>query len=307
MTRVLLVALAAVACGARPAPTLRRVDAAEGSSSRAHAQRSRAVAGSVAPPRSLAAVRRLRGGDEGGPVAGLQRAFLSVPVVTRSWFSVVLGLAALAQAGIVSEEPVAVDAAAFSRFQIWRPFTAAAFLGGVGPQLLQKLYYGISFGKELERELGSAEFLRAAASSIAALTLVCHFLGWPHSADGLIMAVTLLACLQNPTRSVSMYGLNIPYQYLPLAQLAMSYLFTQAIPWVDIAGLFVGYSHYLWNDNLKPDAVLPNEAKVRSTCIYSSATYIYPSSHRSFYRSISLYRFISIYMYIYNIDLDVDI
>ena len=60
-----------------------------------------------------------------------------------------------------------------------------------------------------------------------------------------------------------MYGLNIPYQYLPLAQLALSYLFTQQIPWVDIGGLFVGYAHYMWNDNLKPDSALPNEAKKR--------------------------------------------
>jgi len=213
-------------------------------------------------PRSSAdSVRRLRGGDD-GPVAGLQRAYLGVPVATRSWLSAVLGLAALSQAGLVSEEALAVDAAAFSsRLQLWRPLTAAAFVGGVGPQLLQKLYYGISFGRELERELGTPEFLRASLSVVASLTLVCHVLGWPHSADGLIMAVTLLACLQNPARSVSMYGMAIPYQYLPLAQLAMSYLFTQQVPWVDIAGLFVGYVHYLLNDNLKPDEAVPTLLK----------------------------------------------
>ena len=126
-------------------------------------------------PRSSAdSVRRLRGGDD-GPVAGLQRAYLGVPVATRSWLSAVLGLAALSQAGLVSEEVLAVDAAAFSgRLQLWRPLTAAAFVGGVGPQLLQKLYYGISFGRELERELGTPEFLRASLSVVASLTLVCH-------------------------------------------------------------------------------------------------------------------------------------
>jgi hypothetical protein len=60
-----------------------------------------------------------------------------------------------------------------------------------------------------------------------------------------------------------MYGLSIPYRYLPLAQLAMSYIFTQQIPWVDIGGLFVGYAHYLWNDNLKPAEALPSEARER--------------------------------------------
>lgn len=203
--QVVLVALSAVACGARPSPRLGRAVAVEDVRGRADTQRTRTVAEAVAPPRAPSAVRRLRGGEEDGVLGGLMRAYLGVPLVTRSWFSVVLALAALSQAGLVSEELVAVDAAAFARrFQFWRPFTAAAFLGGVGPQLLQKLYYGISFGKELERELGSPEFLRAAASSIAALTLICHCLGWPHSADGLIMAVTLLACLQvRPAGAVS--------------------------------------------------------------------------------------------------------
>jgi hypothetical protein len=205
---VALVALSAAACCARPSPRLGRAAVDEDGRGRADAQRTRTVADAVSPPRALSAVKRLRGGEEDGVLGGLQRAYLGVPVVTRSWFSLVLALAALSQAGLVSEELVAVDAAAFARrFQLWRPFTAAAFLGGVGPQLLQKLYYGISFGKELERELGSPEFLRAAASCIAALTLLCHVLGWPHSADGLIMAVTLLACLQVRVDSSAHVGL----------------------------------------------------------------------------------------------------
>lgn len=33
------------------------------------------------------------------------------------------------------------------------------------------------------------------------------------------------------------------------------------MPWVDIAGLFVGYVHYLLNDNLKPDEAVPTLLK----------------------------------------------
>ena len=43
------------------------------------------------------------------------------------------------------------------------------------------------------------------------------------------------------------------YPLLPFAQLAMSYLFTQNVPYQDMAGLLVGYLHYFMNDNLKPD------------------------------------------------------
>ena len=49
----------------------------------------------------------------------------------------------------------------------------------------------------------------------------------------------MLCCQQNPDAQINMYGLKIPYQFLPLAQLVLSYMFTQQIPWPDIVGLFV--------------------------------------------------------------------
>ena len=55
---------------------------------------------------------------------------------------------------------------------------------------------------------------------------------------------------------MSLYMLTIPCSYFPFAQLCMSYLFTQQIPWIDILGALVGYLHYWMNDNMKPDAVI---------------------------------------------------
>ena len=37
----------------------------------------------------------------------------------------------------------------------------------------------------------------------------------------------------------------------------MSYVFQQQVPFTDIAGLLVGYAHYHFNDNLKPDSAVP--------------------------------------------------
>lgn len=231
----LLPAIAAIAAGASapvgaiaPAPRRPRhfAETAPAADARLRARRGGALV-------------RLRGGGE-GPVEAARRAYVGVPLVTRSWLSLVLALAALSQAGIVKEEFLAVDAAAIAKgWQWWRPLTAAAFIGGVGPQLLQKGYYLVSFGADLERQLKLGEFLRVVVSCVAVLTLLAHMLGWPFVADGIIMAVTVLTCLQNPDQQISMYGLRIPYQYLPYAQLAMSYMFTQQIPFQDIVGLFV--------------------------------------------------------------------
>ena len=115
------------------------------------------------------------------------------------------------------------------------------------------------------------------ASLAAALTFLFHVLGWQFTADGMIMGITVLCAQQMPDAQISLYGINIPYAaahfsaqfcaqcssarttlyryaYLPFAQLVMSYVFQQQVPFTDIAGLLVGYAHYHFNDNLKPDS-----------------------------------------------------
>lgn len=181
---------------------------------------------------------------------------MGVPLVTRSWLTLILIFAGLNQVGFVPPEALALDAQAFAKGQFWRPLTAASFLGGLGAQLLQKCYYLIQFGCGLERTLGSGEYLRVLASSTALLCIICNVLGWQFVGDGLVMAITVLTCQQTPDAQVNMYGLNIPSSYLPFAQLCMSYLFTQQIPWMDILGALVGYVHYQINENTKPDSYI---------------------------------------------------
>lgn len=78
------------------------------------------------------------------------------------------------------------------------------------------------------------------------------------------MAITVITCMQNPDAQMSLYGLRIPYQLLPISQLVMSYMFTQQIPWPDIVGLFVGYVNYYVNDQLKPDSAMVDKLPVPS-------------------------------------------
>jgi len=248
--RVALVACAVQAAGARGAtPTLRprRFD-------------TRALIADEQPVGAAAAVPRLRGGEGGSMLQSVRNSYISIPPLTRTWFSVILAFAGLTQANLLPPEAVQLDAAAtVQKLQLWRPVTAASFFGGIGAQLLQKMYYLIQFGKELETTLGIGEYARVLASCAAMLSLVFHLIGWPFTGDGLIMAITVLCCQQNPNQQMSLYGLRIPYQFLPIAQLVMSYMFTQQIPWPDIVGLFVGYINYYINDQLKPDAAVADK------------------------------------------------
>jgi len=198
-------------------------------------------------------------------------AYFGVPVVTRSWLSLIITCAGLNQIGILPPESLAIEAqATIKGMQIWRPLTAASFMGGLGMQLVQKLYYMVQFGSGLERILGVGEYLRVLASCTAALCIVCNFLGWQFVGDGLIMAITVLTCMQTPDQQMSLYMITIPCSYFPFAQLCMSYLFTQQIPWQDIVGALVGYLHYHINDNAKPDSVFYKGGAAQATVKTSS-------------------------------------
>ena len=239
-----------------------------------------AVSGLAAPRPTLPRARprdnvlppllRLRGGDSGA-LQKAQSMYFGVPLLTRSWLSAIVAIAGLNQVGILPPELLQIDATAVvKRWQFWRPFTAASFMGGLGPQLLQKCYYLVMFGKDLERTLGVAEYTRVLASCTALLCLVCAMLGWQFVGDGLIQAITVIMCQQHPDQPVSLYGLSIPCQYLPFAQLCMSYLFTQQIPWNDILGAVVGYVHYYFNDNTKPDSVFYKHERAAAAAVASS-------------------------------------
>jgi hypothetical protein len=197
----------------------------------------------------------LRGGSSiGGGLNAVKNAYTSIPPATRSWFSLCLGFAALHQVGVLGPETVALDRHALARGQLWRPFTAASFMGGLSGQLIQKLYYLVAYSRSLEGVVGFGGFVRALASCTAMLTMLANTLGWPFLADGLIAAVTILAAQQTPDAVVNMYGVQLPMGIMPIAQMLLSYLFTQQIPWMDIAGSLVGYLHYKIQDEMKPDA-----------------------------------------------------
>ena len=103
-------------------------------------------------------------------LAGIKQNYLWIPPLTRTWLTVILTFSVLTQVGVLPPEAVQLDAAAtIYRLQLWRPVTAASFFGGLGAQLLQKLYYLISFGKELESTLGIGEYARALVSCAAML------------------------------------------------------------------------------------------------------------------------------------------
>ena len=166
-TRLLVLAVASVSARHSSLPLPRRAGQAE---------RCSAHAGACVVEQdgaSTTAALRLRGGDLASMLEGVQSSYVAVPIVTRVWSSIIVGLALLSQVGLLPPEVLAMDGAAVvKRLQLWRVVTASSFFGGIGAQLLQKMYYLVSFGQALEQTIGSAEYLRVIASCVAVHTFL---------------------------------------------------------------------------------------------------------------------------------------
>ena len=100
---------------------------------------------------------------------GAKSSYLGVPIVTRVWSSVIVVLALLSQIGVPPELLQLDGALIVKKLQLWRLITSASFFGGIGAQLLQKMYYLVSFGTALESTIGAGEYLRVVVSCTA-----CH-------------------------------------------------------------------------------------------------------------------------------------
>ena len=172
-TRLLVLAVASVAARHSSVPLPRRAGQAERCSVHAGA-----CVVEQDGARTTAALR-LRGGDLPSMLEGAQASYVAVPIVTRVWSTIIVGLALLSQVGLLPPEALAMDGAlVVKKLQLWRIVTSSSFFGGIGAQLLQKMYYLVSFGQALEQTIGSGEYLRVIASCVAIHSFIFHLLGW---------------------------------------------------------------------------------------------------------------------------------
>lgn len=210
--------------------------------------------------RSLNTILRVRGGS--GLVDAIKKGLGAIPPITRWWFTLVLIFACLTHGKVLPAEALALDSGAIvGGKQLWRFFTSASYIGGITMQLLNKGGNLIQFGSALERSVGFGEFARVLMSMAATLSILLNLIGGQYVGEALIMAVTVLACQQTPENPARMFGLEIPTMFLPFGQLIMSYVSSngQQFPWMDVFGMMVGYLHYTFSENMKPDTAVYKE------------------------------------------------
>jgi membrane associated rhomboid family serine protease len=134
----------------------------------------------------------------------------------------------------------------FFGMEIWRPFTAASFLGKPSISWLMSGYYLYQYGSQLERAYGPAQYLIFLASQISLLTLLSTLLGVPFFTQCVITAMLHVLSRSTPNEKVQWLIFKVPYWTLPYGLMFADCLQAQsgvaAVP--HIMGILTGHFYY---------------------------------------------------------------
>jgi len=134
--------------------------------------------------------------------------------------------------------------------EIWRPFTAMAYLGGPSMSMANNAYFLVRYGQQLETENGlgaHAWFLLVQTAILSTLGLL---LGFPFMAQAMIAATVYVSSHQHPLeRMPFQFGMMITSWQLPFAMMGIDCLSQQnmAAAWPHVLGIFSGHCYHFFN------------------------------------------------------------
>jgi membrane associated rhomboid family serine protease len=137
-------------------------------------------------------------------------------------------------------------------WELWRPITAASFLGRPSISWLMSGYFLFEYGTTLERAYGSAQFLIFLLTQVVVLTICSALLGQPFFAQSVITAMLHVLSRSMPYQQVRWLVFTVPYWSLPYGLMASDVLQTQqvmsAIPHIlgILSGHFYFFHKYVW-------------------------------------------------------------
>lgn len=165
--------------------------------------------------------------------------------------------------------------------QIWRPFTAASFLGKPSVGWLMSGYYLFEYGSSLERAYGAAQHIIFLFSQIFLLSILSMICGQPFFANSVITSMLHVLSRAMPHQKVKWLIFTVPYWTLPYGLMATDVLQAQsasaAVPHIlgILSGHFYHFHKFVWpktggeNWLTAPDFLVnrldPNAAKKSET------------------------------------------
>ena len=108
--------------------------------------------------------------------------------------------------------------------EIWRPFTAATYLGPPSIGWLMNAYYLFEYGSSLERAFGTAQHLVFLALQVGFLTMCGALFGMPFYASSVITSMLHVLSRSMPNQKVKWLIFTVPYWTLPYGLMASDVL-----------------------------------------------------------------------------------
>lgn len=108
--------------------------------------------------------------------------------------------------------------------ELWRPITAACFLGPPSIGWLMNSYYLFEYGSSLERAFGTAQHLLFLFIQIGFLSVISAFFGQPFFAQSVITSMLHVLSRSMPNQKVKWLIFTVPYWTLPYGLMASDVL-----------------------------------------------------------------------------------
>lgn len=129
--------------------------------------------------------------------------------------------------------------------EIWRPITAACFLGPPSIGWLMSAYYLFEYGSSLERVYGTAQHLVFLLGQVALLSMTSILFGQPFFGQSVITSMLHVLSRSMPHQKVQWLIFKVPYWSLPYGLMASDVLqggAAAALP--HVLGILCGHFYY---------------------------------------------------------------
>lgn len=136
--------------------------------------------------------------------------------------------------------------------ELWRPITAACFLGPPSIGWLMSGYYLFNYGSALERAYGTPQHLVFLVSQMVTLSIFSILTGQPFFASSMITAMLHVLSRSMPHQKVKWLVFTVPYWSLPYGLMATDVLQAQsamaALPHIlgILSGHFYQFHKFVW-------------------------------------------------------------
>ena len=136
--------------------------------------------------------------------------------------------------------------------ELWRPLTAACFLGPPSIGWLMSGYYLFQYGSTLERAYGTPQHFIFLLTQIGLLSILSSLIGLPFFAPSVITAMLHVLSRSMPHQKVKWLVFTVPYWALPYGLMAADVLQAgspmAAIPHIlgILSGHFYHFHKFIW-------------------------------------------------------------